>query len=142
MGMGGGGGGGEEEMEALMQGMMTDNTQKLTSAVSSLPALLEKKRKIDMHMSMATSVLEQVKLRRLDLFYELEEKALSSSSTAAAQSDSLWQQVREVLEDPEAGTPKDRMRLFLVYFLCHPSLSEQDVERLCGILEVRSLQLS
>ena len=57
---GGGGGGGEEEMEALMQGMMTDNTQKLTSAVSSLPALLEKKRKIDMHMSMATSVLEQV----------------------------------------------------------------------------------
>ena len=139
---GGGGGGGEEEMEALMQGMMTDNTQKLTSAVSSLPALLEKKRKIDMHMSMATSVLEQVKLRRLDLFYELEEKALSSSSTAAAQSDSLWQQVREVLEDPEAGTPKDRMRLFLVYFLCHPSLSDQDVERLCGILEVRSLQLS
>lgn len=135
MGMGGGGGGGEEEMEALMQGMMTDNTQKLTSAVSSLPALLEKKRKIDMHMSMATSVLEQVKLRRLDLFYELEEKALSSSSTAAAQSDSLWQQVREVLEDPEAGTPKDRMRLFLVYFLCHPSLSDQDVERLCGILE-------
>ena len=96
MGMGGGGGGGEEEMEALMQGMMTDNTQKLTSAVSSLPALLEKKRKIDMHMSMATSVLEQVKLRRLDLFYELEEKALSSSSTAAAQSDSLWQQVSSV----------------------------------------------
>ena len=50
--------------------------------------------------------------------------------------------MREVLEDPEAGTPKDRMRLFLVYFLCHPSLSDQDVERLCGILEVRSLQLS
>ena len=72
------------------------------------------------------------------MFYELEEKALSSSSTAA-QSDSLWQQVKEVLEDPEAGTPKDRMRLFLVYFLCHPSLGDQDVERLCGILEVREI---
>ena len=131
-------GGGEEEMEALMQGMMSDNTQKLTSAVSSLPALLEKKRKIDMHMSMATSVLEQVKLRKLDVFYELEEKALSASPTAA-QSDSLWQQVKEVLEDPEAGTPKDRMRLFLVYFLCHPALSDQDVERLCGVLEVSGL---
>ena len=34
------------------------------------------------------------------MFYELEEKALSSSSTAA-QSDSLWQQVKEVLEDPD-----------------------------------------
>ena len=42
-----------------------------------------------------------------------------------------------MLEDPESGTPKDRMRLLLVYFLCHPSLSDQDVERLCGILEVR-----
>ena len=45
--------------------------------------------------------------------------------------------MKEVLEDPESGTPKDRMRLLLVYFLCHPSLSDQDVERLCGILEVR-----
>ena len=44
--------------------------------------------------------------------------------------------MKEVLEDPESGTPKDRMRLLLVYFLCHPSLSDQDVERLCGILEV------
>ena len=71
------------------------------------------------------------------MFYELEEKALSSMSSTAAQSDSLWQQVKEVLEDPESGTPKDRMRLLLVYFLCHSSLSDQDVERLCGILEVR-----
>jgi hypothetical protein len=34
--------------------------QRLTSAVSSLPALLEKKRLIDMHTSIATSILEQV----------------------------------------------------------------------------------
>lgn len=34
--------------------MMSDNTAKLTSAVNSLPQLLEKKRLIDMHTTIAT----------------------------------------------------------------------------------------
>lgn len=33
---------------------MTDNTAKLTSAVNSLPQLMEKKRLIDMHTTIAT----------------------------------------------------------------------------------------
>lgn len=35
--------------------MMSDNTAKLTSAVNSLPQLLERKRLIDMHTTIATS---------------------------------------------------------------------------------------
>lgn len=35
--------------------MVSDNTAKITSAVNSLPQLLEKKRLIDMHTSVATS---------------------------------------------------------------------------------------
>ncbi len=138
MGLGGLAGGSAEDEAALLQGMMADNTQRLTSAVSSLPALLEKKRLIDMHMSVATSVLEQVKLRKLDVFYEMEEKALSSrgASASAAQSESLWQQAKEVLEDPESGTPEDRMRLFLICFLCLQSVDDKEVERVAGVLEV------
>lgn len=36
--------------------MVTDNTAKITSAVQSLPQLLEKKRLIDMHTSLATGI--------------------------------------------------------------------------------------
>ena len=54
--------------------------QKLTSAVSSLPALLEKKRLIDMHTSLATAMLDQIKMRKLDLFFELEEKIMSKQT--------------------------------------------------------------
>ena len=54
--------------------------QKLTSAVSSLPALLEKKRLIDMHTSLATAILDQIKMRKLDLFFELEEKIMSKQN--------------------------------------------------------------
>lgn len=41
--------------------MLSDNTAKLTSAVSSLPELLEKKRLIDLHTNVATAVLEHIK---------------------------------------------------------------------------------
>ena len=58
----------------------TISFQKLTSAVSSLPLLLEKKRLIDMHTSLATAILDQIKLRKLDLFFELEEKILSKQN--------------------------------------------------------------
>lgn len=34
--------------------MVSDNTQRLTSAVNSLPQLMEKKRLIDMHTTIAT----------------------------------------------------------------------------------------
>lgn len=43
----------DNENEAAVA-MVTDNTAKITSAVQSLPQLLEKKRLIDMHTSIAT----------------------------------------------------------------------------------------
>lgn len=36
--------------------MVSDNTQRLTSAVNSLPQLMEKKRLIDMHTTIATGI--------------------------------------------------------------------------------------
>ena len=48
--------------------------------MSSLPALLEKKRLIDMHTSLATAMLDQIKMRKLDLFFELEEKIMSKQT--------------------------------------------------------------
>lgn len=42
--------------------MLSDHTARLTSAVSSLPELLEKKRLIDMHTNIATALLDQIKV--------------------------------------------------------------------------------
>lgn len=59
----------EEEVKKLKSSMgidsendialsfVSDNTAKITSAVNSLPQLLEKKRLIDMHTSVATGKL-------------------------------------------------------------------------------------
>uniref|UniRef100_A0A0A9Y8F8 Protein sly1 homolog n=1 Tax=Lygus hesperus TaxID=30085 RepID=A0A0A9Y8F8_LYGHE len=104
--------------------MMTDNTAKLTSAVHSLPQLMEKKRLIDMHTTIATGILNSIKLRRLDTLFEYEEKILAGAT--------LDKTIMEILSDTELGTPEDKMRLFLIYYICTDNITEVEVDR-CGM---------
>lgn len=90
--------------------LLNDTTAKLNSAVSSLPELLEKKKYIDMHTTIATSILDQIKNRKLDIYFEIEEKIMSKSM--------LDKSPIEMITDPGAGTPTDKLRLFLINFLC------------------------
>lgn len=113
----------------LALGMLSDNTQRLTSAVSSLPALLEKKKHIDMHTSLATAILEQIKLRKLDVFFELEEKIMSKQQH-------LDKALNDLFDDSEAGTPEDKMRLLLIYVLCSQQVTDDEVQRFSHALEV------
>jgi len=127
-------GGGEAEENMLSNLSLSDNTAKLTSAVSSLPELLEKKRLIDMHCSLATSVLDCIKLRRLDVFFELEEKIMSGTT--------LDKSIMEVLSDPENGSPMDKLRLFLIYFLCTPAVSDAEYDQYAGALQAAGCDLA
>lgn len=86
--------------------MMADTTSKLTSTVSSLPELLEKKRLIDQHMNLATALLEAIKARKLDRYFEAEEKLLQKTSSDRSA-------LQNLLSDPLAGTPEDKIRLIL-----------------------------
>ncbi|CAH1103945.1 unnamed protein product [Psylliodes chrysocephalus] len=102
--------------------MVSDNTAKITSAVNSLPQLLEKKRLIDMHTSVATSLLNFIKIRKLDTFFELEEKIMSKAQA-------LEKPLLDILTDPAAGTADDKLRLFIIFFICMSHLSEQDLQK-------------
>ncbi|XP_011494977.1 PREDICTED: protein sly1 homolog isoform X2 [Ceratosolen solmsi marchali] len=90
--------------------MVSDNTAKLTSAINSLPQLLEMKRLIDMHTTVATGILNSIKFRRLDTFFELEEKIMSKQT--------LDRSVLDVINDPDCGVLEDKLRLFIIYYLC------------------------
>lgn len=57
--------------------MLDEATTKLQTAMGSLPELLEQKRLIDMHTNMATSLLDNIKQRQLDVLFETEEKLLN-----------------------------------------------------------------
>ncbi|KAK7142236.1 hypothetical protein R3I94_011810 [Phoxinus phoxinus] len=102
--------------------MLSDNTAKLTSAVSSLPELLEKKRLIDLHTNVATAVLDHIKSRKLDVYFEYEEKLMSKST--------LDKSLLDIISDPDAGTAEDKMRLFLIYYITSQQPpSEADLEQ-------------
>lgn len=114
--------------------MMSENTAKLTSAVNSLPQLLEKKRLIDMHTTIATAILNHIKTRRLDTFFEFEEKIMSKATQDKS--------IMEMLSDTEASTPEDKMRLFLVYYICAQSMSEAEFDRYAATLQNAGCDLS
>ncbi|XP_053205497.1 sec1 family domain-containing protein 1-like isoform X2 [Panonychus citri] len=131
----------EEEVKRLRNNMdsensmdlLSNNTAKLTSAVQSLPELLKKKSLIDMHTTIATSILDQIKKRKLDNFFELEEKILSKSI--------LDKTPLEIIKDAETGSESDKVRLCLINFLCS-SLSDDEINQYEKALEEANCDLN
>ena len=54
------------------------------------------------------------------------------SRTAINKSSLLWQ----IFEDKDAGTPEDKTRLFLIYYLCTPNISESQIDEYAKMLQV------
>lgn len=62
----------------------SSNAKVLQSAISLLPALTERKRCIDMHYSIASSLLKSIQSRSLNKFFEVEERISSGATGSAA----------------------------------------------------------
>uniref|UniRef100_A0A914UW23 Sec1 family domain-containing protein 1 n=1 Tax=Plectus sambesii TaxID=2011161 RepID=A0A914UW23_9BILA len=116
---------GGESDEAIS--MISDATAKLTTTVSSLPELLERKRLIDLHTNVATAVLDHIKVRKLDQFFETEEKLLNRQMPDTPLIDTL--------RDPACGSTEDKLRLFLINYICSDSLSDSELKQQMAILE-------
>ncbi|KAK7084719.1 Sec1 domain containing protein 1 [Halocaridina rubra] len=98
--------------------LLSDNTARLTSAITSLPELLKKKANIDKHMSIAMALLNSIKSRKLDVFFETEEKIMGRTT--------LEKPLLEIIRDPECGTPKDKVRIFLIMYLCSNTVTDPE----------------
>lgn len=94
----------EEEIKHLKTVMgiegedVNSSTARLSMAVTSLPEILARKRTVDMHIDIAASLLDQIKERKLDTFFEMEEKLLSKSSSLGDKS------LLDTLKDPKGST--------------------------------------
>jgi hypothetical protein len=63
------------------------------------------------------AILNYIKSRRLDTLFEFEEKVMSKAAN-------LDRSIMELLADSDAGTPEDKMRLFLIFYICSHSMSK------------------
>ncbi|NXW28175.1 SCFD1 protein, partial [Phaetusa simplex] len=94
--------------------MLSDNTAKLTSAVRG--------NKDSFIVLMLTLTLTLKQSRKLDVYFEYEEKIMSKST--------LDKSLLDMISDPDAGTPEDKMRLFLIYYISSAQApSEIDLEQ-------------
>ncbi|KAF8359760.1 sly-1 [Pristionchus pacificus] len=120
------------EMDAAMGSFLTDATNKLGSTVTSLPMLLERKRLIDQHTTVATSLLEAIKERRLDLLFEIEQKMMQRG------------QLEKPLVDEIASLTNgdDVLRVAVIYLLCHPSLGRMEKEEVMNVVREKELDES
>jgi hypothetical protein len=87
----------------------------LASAVDSLPALLDRKKQLEVHTSILQAVMNEVAARDVPQFYEIE-SALATGSykndAAKAKAD-----VMELVGEPTKGNVDDKVRLIIVYAL-------------------------
>lgn len=88
----------------------------LKAAITLLPELRERKAILDMHVNIASALLEEIKDRQLDNFFQIEENITKQTKA----------QMLELLNDAAKGKePLDKLRLFIIWFLS----TEQDLSR-------------
>lgn len=110
---------------------MGSSATELATAVDSLPALLERKKQLEVHTSILQAVMNQVAARDIPQFFELEISLATGSyrnDPGRAKND-----VAELLADPTKGSVEDKLRLLLVYVLT-TNAKTSDVDEVSGAL--------
>ena len=116
-------GGGELQSDGDGQ---NSKTSSLLNTVQSLPALLEKKKALEVHLEIIKAAMSIISQRHVYKFAEVEETMITSRYGDRSK-------IAELLQDPEYLF-EDKIRCLAVYMLV-TSPSAQDVEQLVATVE-------
>jgi len=110
----------------------SSSASDLATAVDSLPALLERKKQLEVHTSILQAVMNQVAARDVPQFFELE----TSLATGSYKNDPnrAKTEVMELVADPTKGNIDDKLRLIVVYVLT-TNAKTADVDEVAAALQ-------
>ena len=72
--------------------------------------------------SLPTALLDHIKDRKLDVFFELDEKIMGGITLDKSM------RILVIVNDSENGSPQYKMRLFIIYFICSPQMSDTELD--------------
>ena len=79
--------------------------------------------------SLATALLDHINDRKLDVFFELDEKIMGGIT--------LDKSILVIVNDSENGSPEDKMGIFIIHFLCPSQMSDTDLDQYTAALQVK-----
>jgi hypothetical protein len=118
--------------DSIPDPMAASSATALATAVDSLPALLDRKKQLEVHTSILQAVMNQVAARDVPQFYELETSLATGSyknNLAGGKADVL-----KLAADPNKGNVHDKLRLVVVYILT-TNAKTADVEEVTAAVQ-------
>eukprot|EP00927_Polykrikos_kofoidii_P065681 TRINITY_DN61412_c0_g1_i1.p1 TRINITY_DN61412_c0_g1~~TRINITY_DN61412_c0_g1_i1.p1 ORF type:complete len:655 (-),score=92.91 TRINITY_DN61412_c0_g1_i1:358-2268(-) len=100
----------------------------IAEAINMLPELTEKRRSMERHTNIAHALLNLVKVRQLDRYYQLEDLFSSQYINTSVS------QLEQLIGESDAGTPMDKTRALMVLYLTKPSLTSAQMQSLTDAL--------
>ncbi|CAP35837.2 Protein CBG18370 [Caenorhabditis briggsae] len=135
--------------DEAMTTLLADTTAKLGSTVTSLPQLLEAKRLIDLHTNVATTLLDVIKERKLDVLFELEQKLLQHSPLGMFESfESFEINHKYFIDQPvtqflgSISNQEDVLRVLIIAFLCQETVNQKSYEEMMSLLREKGIEES
>jgi len=94
-------------------------TQDLSRKLDLIPEIQRQKDNMEMHAKIALALLDRINTRGLDVFFRTEEAIMTRS---------VSQKKKDVLAVLDGkGSPEDKLRLFLIYYITHQNLSPTEL---------------
>lgn len=100
----------EEELRERAGAVSSGGTQGLAAAVDTLPALIEKKKMLEIHTNIFQGTFEVVAQRHVPSYSMIEQNLIDGSHVDK-------NEILQLISDAEKGSMDDKMRLVLVYYL-------------------------
>ena len=68
----------KEEYDAISKKQGGDISSSLTTAMDQIPQMTERKKKLEMHVQIATKILSEIKRRSIDKLQDFEDEIMTS----------------------------------------------------------------